>query len=91
MNSSFTMRSSVTRVLLIMLLASLLLAGFSVAIPAKTAFAGGTTCDSWVFRGCCESWWPCRQDFYSRNCWNDGAPPWEEWSCNVISECDYGC
>ncbi len=90
MVNSIKTQSSIMRFLIAMLLLSFLLAGISVVTPVQIALAGGTTCDSWQFAGCCESWWPCRQDYYFRQCWNMGNT-WWEYSCNVISVCDYGC
>lgn len=38
----------------------------------------------------CECWWPCRQDYERRTCWN-GPNSWVEWNCACPSVCDNDC
>ncbi len=90
MTGSIKTESHVMRLFAVMLLTSFLLAVIAVAVPIQTALAGGTSCYPWERSGCCDSAWPCRQDYYKRQCWNLGNY-WTEYSCDTVSLCDDGC
>ncbi len=80
------MQPVVMRVLTVMLVTSFIMAVVVMATPVQTALAGGTSCTGWTWRGCCDSWWPGLQDYYSRECYNLNNH-WTEWGCRVISGC----
>jgi len=84
-----TLTAKTQRFLSIVVLACVIVTLIAALAPPKV-LATGTSCDTWRFRGCCECWWPCRQDYNSRNCWN-GPHSWEEWNCACPSVCDHGC
>lgn len=85
MTSTFKTQAHIMRALTVMLLAAFLLAVAAVAAPVSTVEALG--CGSWIYDGCCDSWWPGLQNHYHRWCQEYPFPPYTEDYCSPISVC----
>ncbi len=79
----------VQKIVSVLVLAGIM-ASLVVAVVPQRVQASGTSCYSWTFTGCCECWWPCRQDYNKRECYN-GPSHWTEYNCACPSVCNYGC